>query len=488
MTDARPLSVVIPCYNEAGTIRKILRRVSDSPVVREIIVVDDGSKDGTRDILLGLERSWSPEAPPLKVLLQPVNRGKGAALKAGFARATGELTIVQDADLEYDPREYRKLIQPILDGDADAVYGSRFAGFPRRVLYFWHSMGNRLLTLLSNMATNLNLTDMETCYKVFKTEILKSIPLRCDRFGFEPEITAKLAKLGCRIYEVPISYRGRSYAEGKKIGWRDGLQALGVILKFWLIDDLGVGQGEQTLRLLRKAGRYNRWVYELIRPDLGKDILEVGAGIGNMTRFFLGHGRITATDISPFCLSELKRGFSEYDDVIVRRLDIDRDVPEAGRSYDTIVCLNVLEHIEDDRGALQRMKALLRPGGRLILYVPANPRLHCEIDRSVGHHRRYEKQGLISRLNEAGFTVLRARNHNTLGALGWWITGKLFGKKRVASGDVGGFEALIPFARILDRIESRFSLSVLAVAERPREAAGATAGSPREITSPAYRT
>jgi glycosyltransferase involved in cell wall biosynthesis len=483
----RPLSVVIPCYNEAATLRKILRRVADSPVVHEIIVVDDGSRDGTRDILLGLERSWSPEDPPLRVILQPVNRGKGAALRAGFARARGELTIVQDADLEYDPREYRKLIQPILDGDADVVYGSRFAGFPRRVLYFWHSLGNRVLTLLSNMATNLNLTDMETCYKVFKTEILRTLPLRSDRFGFEPEITAKLAKLGCRFYEVPISYRGRSYAEGKKIGWRDGLQALGIILKYWMIDDLGVGQGEQTLRLLRKAGRYNRWVFDLVRPYLGKDLLEVGAGIGNMTRHFLGQGRITATDVNPYCLTELQRNFSDHDNVSVRRWDVEQGDFDGDRAYDTIVCLNVLEHLKDDLGALQRMKARLRPGGRLILYVPAGPRLYCGIDRGVGHHRRYERRGLEARIREAGFDLLHLRHHNPLGALGWWISGKVFGKRRVAAGDVGSFEALIPIARLLDGLESRFSLSILAVAERPREAADFPSAPPRKVTSPAYR-
>src|SRR5579883_1085717 len=217
----RPLSVVVPCYNERETIAQILRRVSEVPVVHEIIVVDDCSQDGTRDALKNLLAAWPSDRPPLHVLYQPVNKGKGAALRAGFRRATGQLTIVQDADLEYDPREYPKLIQPILDGDADVVYGSRFAGFPRRVLYYWHSLGNRFLTTLSNMATNLNLTDMETCYKVFKTDILQLIPIRSDRFGFEPEITAKIARLGCRVYEVPISYRGRSYAEGKKIGWKD---------------------------------------------------------------------------------------------------------------------------------------------------------------------------------------------------------------------------------------------------------------------------
>jgi len=465
-TTPRPLSVVIPCYNEISTIAQILRRVAEMPIVHEIIVVDDCSKDGTRDALRDIAAAWSPSLPPLRVFYQPVNRGKGAALRAGFAKSTGILTVVQDADLEYDPREYPKLVAPILDGDADVVYGSRFAGFPRRVLYFWHALGNHFLTTLSNMATNLNLTDMETCYKVFKTEILQSIPIRSDRFGFEPEITAKIAKLGCRVYEVPISYHGRSYAEGKKISWKDGVQALGIILKYWLLNDLGVGRGELTLKLLQKASRYNGWVYQMLRPYLGRDILEVGSGIGNMTRYFVGHGRVTASDISPFCLRELQRSFAEYDSVRVRPLDISRNSYAELEIYDTIVCLNVLEHVENDLGALRNMHSLLKPGGRLLLYVPANPRLYCEIDRGVGHYRRYLHDDLVGKMKEAGFRVRHSRHHNILGALGWWINGKVLGKKAIGATDVSGFDLLMPIVKLQDRLDSKFALSILAIGEK----------------------
>lgn len=226
------LSVVIPVYDEKDTVLESLRRVQAADVgfEKEIIIVDDGSTDGTRAILETIK------AENVRVLFHEKNRGKGAALKTGFAEAKGDIILIQDSDLEYDPREYPKLLEPILDGRADAVYGSRFLGGPHRVLFFWHYVGNRLLTTLSNMFSNLNLTDMETCYKVFKRDVLEKITLKSRRFGFEPEITLKLAKHKARIYEIPISYSGRDYSEGKKIGWKDGLAAIYHIIRFRFFD------------------------------------------------------------------------------------------------------------------------------------------------------------------------------------------------------------------------------------------------------------
>jgi len=223
------LSVVIPCYNELGTISTIVEAVKRSPVPSlEIIIVDDCSTDGTRNLLQS-----TIEAQVDQVIYHSRNRGKGAALRSGFAAATGDIVIVQDADMEYDPQEFPRVIAPIVEGKADVVFGSRFqGGFPHRVVYYWHMVGNKFLTTLSNMFTNINLTDMETCYKAFRREIIQSIKIREDRFGFEPEITAKVAKMGCRIYEVGISYYGRTYKEGKKIGWKDGFWAIYCILKY----------------------------------------------------------------------------------------------------------------------------------------------------------------------------------------------------------------------------------------------------------------
>jgi glycosyltransferase involved in cell wall biosynthesis len=220
------LSVIIPVYNEVNFIDEVIKAVKDTPYEKEIIIIDDCSTDGTGEYLKGLQDQ------DIITIFHEKNQGKGAALRSGFTHAKGDIIIIQDADLEYDPREYPKLLGPILDGKADVVYGSRFLGGPHRVFYFWHYMGNSMVTLLSNIFTNLNLTDMETGYKVFKREVLNDIKIESNRFGFEPEITAKIAKKRCRIYEVPISYYGRSYEEGKKITWRDGLKAFFTILKY----------------------------------------------------------------------------------------------------------------------------------------------------------------------------------------------------------------------------------------------------------------
>jgi len=242
-TPSAPLiSLVIPVYNETGTLAELLRRVVAVDMRKELVIVDDCSTDGGRELLKRLATEGmdvlgaakSPNQTLVRVFFQEKNQGKGAALRRGFLEATGDIVIVQDADLEYDPREIPRVVQPIVDGDADVVYGSRFTGTPRRVLFYWHAVMNGLLTTLSNMTSGLNLTDMETCYKAFRREVIQSIPIEEDRFGFEPEITSKVARGRYRVYEVPISYHGRTYEEGKKIGWKDGLRALYAIFKYTL--------------------------------------------------------------------------------------------------------------------------------------------------------------------------------------------------------------------------------------------------------------
>lgn len=271
------LSVVIPIYNEVRTVETLLRLVREVPLSLEVIAVDDGSTDGTRDLLPDFEGTLIDT-----LIMHDVNRGKGAALRTGFEHATGDVVVVQDADMEYDPREFPMLLQPILAGKADAVYGSRFLGGPHRVLLFWHSIGNRILTLLSNMFTDVNLTDMETCYKMIRTELLQTLPLSANRFGIEPEITARLAQAEARIYELPISYNGRSYADGKKIGWRDGVSALWSIFKFnvfgpkakrWTPPPVPAWESPERLASLSAGGS----IPSSMGGTLSEDVVEEGA-------------------------------------------------------------------------------------------------------------------------------------------------------------------------------------------------------------------
>src|SRR5262249_45676681 len=284
------LSILIPVYNERTVVERSLALVLAAPLPenmeRELVIVDDCSTDGTSDILKRL----ACDEPRIRLFRQEVNQGKAAAVRRAIQEARGDFCLVQDADLEYDPGEYPQLMRPLLDGRADAVFGSRYlSGEQRRVLPFWHSMINKTLTTVSNMFSNLNVTDMETCYKVFRTDLLKSIPIRSNRFGFEPEITMKVSKRKLRVYEVPISYHGRTYEEGKKIGWKDGVKAFGVILYFWLIDDLYVeSYGRGLLNSLTGTPQYLSWITRLLRPYVGDTVFEIGAGLGNMTGRLMG--------------------------------------------------------------------------------------------------------------------------------------------------------------------------------------------------------
>jgi glycosyltransferase involved in cell wall biosynthesis len=468
MSVASRLSVLVPVYNEAGTVRELLERVRAVPLAKEVVAVDDCSTDGSADILEDY-RASVPETPDFRlvVLRHERNQGKGAAVRTAIRHMTGDIAIIQDADLEYDPREYSRLIAPILEGDADVVYGSRFSGSPRRVLLFWHTVGNRFLTLLSNMCTNLNLTDMETCYKAFRTDILRRIPLRSDRFGLEPELTAKVAHLRCRIYEIPISYRGRVYAEGKKIGWRDAVAAVWTILRFAVVHDVGrEDAGYTTLRRVEALHRYNGFLWDLMRPFVGHRVLEVGAGTGLLTRFLSSRERVLATELDPEYVDLLQRTFADTPNVEIRPLDLARlaenHIPR--HHFDTVVCSNVLEHIEDDGAALGAMREVLVPGGRVILIVPALQALYGSIDRAIHHYRRYSREELTRKLEGAGLAVEHLSYFNMLGVPGWFLNARILKRQAVPGFQARLNDLLVPWLRFERRFGPPVGMSLLAVA------------------------
>ncbi len=465
----RKLSIIVPAYNERFTLAEIIARVRavDLPLAREIIIVDDCSTDGTGRIADHLAQQFAD----VRVVHHERNQGKGAALRTGLRAATGDVLLIQDADLEYDPRDYPRLLAPILAGRADVVYGSRFAGgAEHRVLYFWHTVGNQILTLLSNAATDLNLTDMETCYKVFRADLVRSLPLRSDRFGFEPEITAKLAKLRARFVEVPISYQGRTYEEGKKINWKDGFSAILTILKYALVDDLGErASGIATFASLQRAARYTQWQYEALAPFVGSQVLELGAGVGSISANLVRKcDRIWITEVDPVHLDILRARFGHYDNVSVGSLDPYADdwVAEA-RSWglDTVICMNVLENAADDEAVLRRVFAVLQPGGRAVVLVPAQPWLFNGVDRALGHRRRYAANDLRRALIRSGFEPVRVLPFNRLGVLAWWANGLLFPRSAMTSAHLRLYSLAVPLARWLEALPLP-ALSLIGVAHK----------------------
>jgi glycosyltransferase involved in cell wall biosynthesis len=433
------VSILVPLYDEEEFIGPLLDNVLAAPLPvgldREIIVVDDGSRDGSAEVV---EQMAARMPDLIRLVRHPRNQGKGAAIRTALQYARGDFTIIQDADLEYDPRDYSKLLLPLLEGRADVVYGSRFlVSGERRVLYFWHSVANWLLTGLCNMVADLNLTDVWTCYKAFRTSLLRSIPIRSNRFGIEPEVTLKLARREVRIYETPISYHGRTYEEGKKVGLSDAFAALGAIARYALSRDIYNGSGPDILDALSGAPRFNRWMADTIRPYVDKHVLEIGAGIGNLTRTLVaGRKCYVATDIDSEHLARLQTRFHHRPNLRICFCDlakVDDFTPFAGQ-MDTVICLNVLEHIEDDLQGLRNINSVLRPGGRAIILVPHGQEIFGTLDTALGHYRRYSHEELRHKMERTGFRLERILDFNRISRPAWYISGRIL--KRTSLGRI----------------------------------------------------
>jgi SAM-dependent methyltransferase len=468
------LTILMPVYNERTVVERCIAQVLAAPIPesmeRELVVVDDCSTDGTWDILQQL----AANSPQIRLYRHEKNSGKGAAVRTAIQQATGDFALIQDADLEYDPFEYPRLLRPLLDGHADAVFGSRYlAGEQTRVLPFWHSMINKGLTTVSNMFCNLNLTDMETCYKVFRTDLLKSVPIRSDRFGFEPEIVMKSAKRKFRIYEVPISYHGRTYEEGKKIGWRDGLKALMVILKFWVIDDLySSPYGRGVLNNLTGTPQYLSWLARKLRPHIGDSVLEIGAGIGNIAGRLMSRRILyVAAEKDPLHLHALRNRFLRTPNVVVQRVNPEAPEDLAGMEncFNTVLCLNVLEYLDDPGALVASLRATLKADGRLLILVPQNPGLFGSLDRRLGHKTRYSKADARALLESHGLEIETVYDFNKAGAPPWWAYSKVLGSKNINKPVLKVFDKTVWLWSRIDWLIPWHGLSLIMVARKASE-------------------
>jgi glycosyltransferase involved in cell wall biosynthesis len=466
------VSILIPLYNEEEFIIELLSRVLAAPLPegfeREILIVDDGSKDSSVELV---ERFIAERLKDrIRLIRHEKNSGKGAAIRTAIQNAEGHFALIQDADLEYNPREYPRLLEPLVRGEADVVYGSRFViAEERRVLYFWHALANHLLTLLCNIVSDLNLTDMETCYKAFRTAFVKSIPLESDRFGIEPELTVKFARRRARIFEVAISYHGRTYEEGKKIGLKDAFEALWVILKARFSSRLYTEAGREVLDALSYAPKFNRWMTETLAPFVGQRVLEVGAGNGNMSRFLSSRRqRYVASDIDSEQLEMLANNFRHRPALEVMRLDMTNpaDFEPLTGQLDTVVAVNVLEHIEDDATALRSFASVLGPGGRLVLLVPQGQSAFGTVDEALGHYRRYAAENLAALVTANGFELEEMLRFNRVSWWGWRFTGQVRKSKTLSRVMLGVFDRMVWLWRKIDAYLPWPATSLIAIARK----------------------
>jgi SAM-dependent methyltransferase len=466
------LSVLTPVYNErhlvAASLARVLALESASISRLELIVVDDCSTDGSWEVL----RELASREPRLRLYRHDRNQGKGAAIRTALAHATCDICMVHDADLEYNPADIPSLLRPFIEEGADAVFGSRYMSAPyRRALMHGHTVVNKALTSVSNWLTDLNLSDIETCYKLINTSLLKSIPLRSDDFRFEIEVTFKLAKRRARVFEVPIRYLPRSHEEGKKIRARDGLLAIAAMLKYTLIDDIYAEDeyGSDILASLQNARRFNKWMADRIRPFVGDRVLEIGAGIGTLTAQFIPRDRYVASDINPHYLQYLSAYAVGKPYLRVARLAAMEvaDFAPFQSAFDTVLMINVLEHVPDERLALQNVHSALAPGGSAVILVPQHPGLFNSLDVALGHRERYTAEGLRRSLEQAGFRVTQLFDFNRMSVPAWRFNGQVLGRKRFSRVQLKALEVMMPIIRRVDAVWPWRGLSLVAIGQKP---------------------
>ena len=463
------LSVLVPVYNERHLVEASLRRVlslkSELISSLQVIVVDDSSSDGSWQVLQRL----AAEDDRILLLRHEHNQGKGAAIRTAIEQASGEICIVHDADLEYHPEDIPSMLVPFAREGADAVFGSRYLpSLYRRTLMYRHTLLNKFLTTAGNWFSDLNLSDLETGYKAIKTDLLKSIPIRSNDFRFEVEITFKLAKRRARIFEVPIRYLPRSYEEGKKIRARDGARALAAMVYFWIIDDIYREDeyGSAILVQLEAARKFNLWMGKTLRPHVGDRVLEIGAGIGNLTNQFIPRELYVASDINPHYLHYLEA--YAHGKPYLHVLHIDAGNPEhfAGlkAQFDTVLMINVLEHVPDEQLALRNVWSALSPGGRAVILVPCHPALYGSLDQVLGHRERYTTTSLRAGLEKAGFSIEKLSDFNRCSVPGWWLNGRVMRRRTFSKPQLKVLNTAMPLLKKVDRLCPWQGLSLIAVA------------------------
>jgi glycosyltransferase involved in cell wall biosynthesis len=469
------LSVIVPAYNEQFLIESSLARLEvlgESSFLErvKVIVVDDGSSDATPGAIMRFQETMESRSSPKfswLFLRHEKNSGKGAAIRTGLSQVDTDLVVIHDADLEYHPADLLKMVEVFLFEDADAVFGSRFlSGGYKRALFFRHALGNKLLTFLCDLVCDLNLTDMETCYKMVRSKLLKSIPLESSTFDVEPELAIKLAKRGSRIFEVPISYSGRTYGEGKKINWTDGVRALWAIFHYAASDRIFTEDesGGEILERMNRAPRFTRWMADAVKPYIGERVLEIGAGTGNMSAHLMPRSVYWATDVNPHYLDYLMtlRATRPYMRVAHTNA-MDRDTYPRGQLFDTVVCLNVVEHVQDDLQALRNVWDALDEGGRAIILVPYGPGLYGSLDEALGHFRRYTERQMVDVAGHAGFRVEKVLKFNRPGVLAWWLNGRIMHRRTFGLGQIRMLNLLTPLFRLMDPWLPLPPLSIIAI-------------------------